>query len=62
MAGAAVLWIGAAVLGGGAAGYWAYRNAKENEKRGQAPRSGTWLRWAPVVSPASAGVVVHGSF
>jgi hypothetical protein len=62
--GAAVLWIGAAVLGGGAAGVYVYRSgaAKGKEKVGQAFPPRVSVQWAPVVSPASTGLVVRGSF
>ncbi len=60
--GALGLWIGAAVLGGGAVGYFMYQNSGGKEKRGQTSAPKASLQWAPVVSPAGAGMVVRGSF
>ncbi len=60
--GAVSLWIGAAVLGAGAGGYYMYRSGAGGEKRGQVASPKASFRWAPVVSPAGAGMVVQGSF
>ncbi len=60
--GAIGLWLGAAVLGAGAVGYFVHQRAAANEKPAKVPVPRVAMQWTPVISPESGGVMVQGSF
>lgn len=59
--GAIGLWLGAAVLGAGAVGYFVHQGQQQTRSRPRS-QSRVAMQWTPVISPESGGVMVRGSF